>query len=237
VAVRFPAHPAAQELIRRSTGAVAAPSANRFGMLSPTRAEHVAEQLGDRVDIILDGGPAAVGVESTVLDLSGPGVPRILRPGGLSRQRLEALLGPLAAPGEAPAGSSGSGETRASPGLLKSHYAPHTPLVLHSPQEMAAMPCDGGLGYLFFTSASHDRWRALQTPLGASDITVRESGVMQNVEILSEKGDTLEAAAKLFDCLHRLDKQGLRYIHAEAAPPEALGEAINDRLTRAAATG
>jgi hypothetical protein len=98
---------------------------------------------------------------------------------------------------------------------------------------MAAMPCEEGLGYLFFNEASWDRWRALLTRLGAFCGRVREGGATGNVEILSEKGDTREAAANLFDALHRLDKQGLRCIHAEAAPPEALGEAINDRLTRA----
>jgi L-threonylcarbamoyladenylate synthase len=233
VAVRFPAHPAAQKLILLSTGAVAAPSANRFGMLSPTRAEHVAEQLGDKVDIILDGGPSAVGVESTVLDLCGE-QPRILRPGGLSRERLEAILGPLADIAGVPGELRSLGELR-SPGLLKSHYAPRTPLFLHSPQEMAATPREAGAGYLFTSMASRDRWRAAQTPPAASYSAAQETTASSCMEILSERGDTLEAAATLFACLHRLDKLGLRCIHAEAAPPQALGEAINDRLKRAAA--
>ncbi|MDR2747449.1 MAG: threonylcarbamoyl-AMP synthase [Treponema sp.] len=249
VAVRFPSHPAALELIRLSTGAVAAPSANRFGCLSPTRAEHVAEQLGDRVGIILDGGACALGLESTVLDMAS-GRPRILRPGGLSRERLEALLGPLAGSGEAfPArspegphlpgeldspegrlspggphsrdGLPPPGELR-SPGLLTSHYAPRTPLYLHGPGEMAALPALADAAYLFFSRSSCESWARGKSPGGV-------------LEILSETGDLPEAAANLFAALHRLDKLGLRCIHAEKAPPETLGEAINDRLSRAAA--
>ncbi|MDR3146873.1 MAG: threonylcarbamoyl-AMP synthase [Treponema sp.] len=225
VAVRLPAHPAARELIRLSTGAVAAPSANRFGCLSPTRAEHVAEQLGDRLGIILDGGPAALGLESTVLDMTGR--PRILRPGGLSRSRLEALLGPLPRPGDSPPAALRSpGELRSqgelrSPGLLTSHYAPRTPLYLHESPAMAALRYRGDAAYLFFNRRSAT--------------AALEGAALGALEILSEGGDSLEAAANLFDALHRLDRLGLRAIHVEAAPPEALGEAINDRLRRAAA--
>jgi L-threonylcarbamoyladenylate synthase len=248
VAVRLPAHPAARQLIRRSTGAVAAPSANRFGRLSPTRAGHVAEQLGDRVEIILDGGPAALGLESTVLDMAG-GEPRILRPGGLSRERLELILGPLGPPGEpspagtgtpgagppdgaplpageeAPGGIRPPGELR-SPGLLTSHYAPRTPLYLHDRGEIP--PCEAGAGYLFFSRPSHRAWAAHQ------GLTAEGPGTPPR-EILSEQEDTLEAAANLFEALHRLDRLGLRRIHAERAPPRDLGEAINDRLGRASA--
>ncbi|MDR0668498.1 MAG: threonylcarbamoyl-AMP synthase [Treponema sp.] len=219
VAVRIPVHPVARELIRLSTGAVAAPSANRFGRLSPTRAEHVAEQLGDRLEIILDGGPAEVGIESTVLDMTDR--PRILRPGGLPRARLEALLGPLPVSGLPVSGPSGELHSPGvwnSPGLLTSHYAPRTPLYLHDSGEMAGLEYREDEGYLFF-SRGHgepgDRGGAL--------------------EVLSDEGDSLEAAANLFAALHRLDSLGLRAIHAEAAPPQALGEAINDRLRRAAA--
>jgi L-threonylcarbamoyladenylate synthase len=228
VAVRVPSHPAARELIRLSTGAVAAPSANRFGCLSPTRAEHVAEQLGDRVGIILDGGACTLGLESTVLDMASGG-PRILRPGGLPRERLEALLGPLAgasppagpaSPDGCPPGPRSQGELR-SPGLLASHYAPRTPLYLHSPGDMAALPGRPDTAYLFFSRRSLESWARGNDSAGA-------------LEILSEGGGLSEAAANLFDALHRLDKLALRRIHAEAAPPRALGEAINDRLRRAA---
>ena len=231
VALRFPSHPAAQELIRISTGAVAAPSANRFGCLSPTRAEHVAEQLGDQLGIILDGGACALGLESTVLDMAS-GRPRILRPGGLPRERLQTLLGPLLVSDETPAppphthhspGGLRSPGPRRAPGLLTSHYAPRTPLCLHSPREMAALPGRLDAAYLFFDRRSCETWARRKVPDGAA------------LEVLSETGDLSAAAANLFDALHRLDKLGLRCIHAEKAPPQTLGEAINDRLGRAAA--
>jgi L-threonylcarbamoyladenylate synthase len=225
-AIRFPDHPVAQELIRLSTGAVAAPSANRFGCLSPTRAEHVREQLGDSIDFIIDGGRTTVGVESTVLDLSGgagnsgpPSLPRLLRPGGVSRETIEALIGEVEIP-------LPGGETAPlSPGQLKSHYAPRTPLSLHSPGAMAALRRRHGELCLFFSEASRDSWLAKQDGQAAPG---------DSVQALSRSGDTLEAAANLFDLLHRLDRLGASRIHAEAAPPEGLGPAINDRLFRAA---
>jgi L-threonylcarbamoyladenylate synthase len=227
VAIRFPDHPIACELIRLSTGAVAAPSANRFGSLSPTRADHVREQLGDRIDFLIDGGRTTVGVESTVLDLSGasgggPGnasMPRLLRPGGVSREAIEALIGAVDYPelihGEAPV----------SPGRLKSHYAPRTPLSLHDSEAMAALRYRQGDRYLFFSKADRDSWLAGQNGLDAPP---------DSALALSCSGDTLEAAANLFDLLHRLDNVGASRIHAEEAPTDGLGPAINDRLFRAA---
>lgn len=244
VAIRCPDHPAALELIRLSTGAVAAPSANPFGRLSPTRAEHVRDQLGDRVDFILDGGRTSVGVESTVLDLSTGSsqvnggaenaLPRILRPGGLSREDIEAVIGPVdfSAPGfsvaEAAGGSGPSVFTPGqsgpvSPGQLRSHYAPVTPLVLYSPEAMAALTYSPGELFLFFSPKSRDPWLAAQgraLPEG-------------RIWVLSDSGSTLEAAANLFDLLHRLDRLGAASIRVEEAPPNELGPAINDRLSRA----
>jgi L-threonylcarbamoyladenylate synthase len=220
VAIRFPDHPAALELIRLSTAAVAAPSANRFGCLSPTRAEHVEEQLGDRIDFIIDGGRTAVGVESTVLDLSGGAgtAPRLLRPGGVSRESIEALIGTVEVPGP-------GGVPPVSPGQLKSHYAPRTPLSLHSPDAMAALRHRPGELYLFFSRTARDAWLAQQPRPGAPP---------DSAQALSRTGDTLEAAANLFDLLHRLDRLGGGRIHAEEAPAKGLGPAINDRLFRAA---
>jgi L-threonylcarbamoyladenylate synthase len=224
-AVRLPSHPAARELIRLSTGAVAAPRANPFGRLSPTRAEHVLEGLGDKVDIILDGGRCGVGLESTVLDLSGGGeMPRILRPGGVSRERIEALIGSVYAPrtasGAAPAGSP---ERPLSPGQLVSHYAPGTPLFLHPPAEMIRLAPKDGEGFLFFDDSSRNRWAAGTALINSA-----------NVRVLSAAGNTVEAAANLFETLHDMDRLGLRLIHAEKVPDEGLGPAINDRLGRAA---
>ena len=120
LAIRVPAHPLALDLLRATGRPVAAPSANRSGRISPTSAGDVAADLGDRVDLILDGGPCEIGVESTVLDLSGP-VARILRQGGLAQETLEDVLGPMA---------SGGGGPIAAPGMLASHYAPNLPLRL-----------------------------------------------------------------------------------------------------------
>ncbi|GHV68596.1 threonylcarbamoyl-AMP synthase [Spirochaetia bacterium] len=216
-AVRLPSHPAARELIRLSTGTVAAPSANPFGRLSPTRAEHVLAGLGDKVDIILDGGRCGVGLESTVLDLSGFEMPRILRPGGVSRGQIEGLIGPVGTPDVA------SPERPLSPGQLLSHYAPGTALSLHSEEEMIRLKPEKDEGYLFFDDASRNRWAA-----GAALVN------KANVRFLSAAGNTVEAAANLFETLHDMDRLGLRHIHAEKAPDEGLGPAINDRLGRAA---
>jgi L-threonylcarbamoyladenylate synthase len=251
-AVRFPDHPVAQKLIRLSGTAVAAPSANPFGCLSPTRAEHVLEQLGDRVDIILDGGPARVGLESTVLDLSD-GPPRMLRPGGLPREEIEALIGPVAvgpaAAGPAvadpvgaaaadPVGVAGAGARSRppnprSPGQLASHYAPRTGLRFCPPEELAALPCDPAGAYLFFDRASRDRW--LAGPGREPDPRGAEKSRPVPVRVLSETGDLTEAAANLFGLLHELDALGCSRLYAEQVPETGLGPAINDRLFRAAA--
>lgn len=208
VAVRVPAHPVALALLRLVDTPLAAPSANRFGALSPTRAAHVVLGLGAQVELVLEGGPCGVGVESTIVDLSGPR-PLLLRPGGLTREALEEALG--AALGEGP----GVTDRPRAPGQLAGHYAPATPLrLLKSPA-----PDDGGeprRGLLAFQRAP------ARHHYGA-------------VEILSERGDLAEAAARLFDCLHRLDGQRLDTIDAEKAPASGLGHAINDRLGRAAA--
>lgn len=124
VALRMPAHPLAQDLLRRAGCPVAAPSANRSGSISPTQADHVAGSLGDRVDLIIDGGACAVGLESTVIDLSGPQA-ALLRPGGVAREDLEAVLGPLVLSTEAD-------DAPKSPGQLLSHYAPSCPVRLQA---------------------------------------------------------------------------------------------------------
>ena len=205
VAVRMPAHPVALDLIRRTGFPLAAPSANPFGRLSPTTAAHVAGSFSEGIDFVVDGGPCAVGVESTILSLAGEAT--ILRAGGISREDLEAVIGPvtLAAPDP--------GRPMA-PGQLPSHYAPRTPLrLLQGP----ARPEDAapGCGLLAFRSAP-----------GSAGFAA--------VEILSPWGDMTEAAARLFACLHRLDAASLRMILAEPIPGTGLGLAIMDRLGKAA---
>ena len=214
-AVRFPSNPVAKKLIRLSTGAVAAPSANPFGYLSPTRPEHVKAQLSENVDFIIDGGRTSVGVESTVLDLSR-GRPRLLRPGGTPREAIEALIGPVEFSFGASVGEAGANEQPLSPGQLKSHYAPRTPLVLCGRGELASLPSVPGEGRLYFSPPES----------GCLDAADR-------IRVLSETGNLGEAAANLFEMLHELDSLGLKLIRAEEAPNSGLGLAINDRLKRA----
>jgi L-threonylcarbamoyladenylate synthase len=217
VAVRCPAHLAALKLIRLCgekglPGALAAPSANPFGSLSPTRAEHVIEKLGDKIDCIVDGGPCSVGVESTVLDLCS-GEIAVLRPGGITREQLEDVIGPA---GSGLRGGPPAVGQITSPGMLKSHYAPQAPLFCHSGEEMAALTRRDDEAYLFFSGKNR-----------------RFSG--EAVLVLSETGSALEAAANLFEYLHRLDGMRPARIHAEILPEEGIGAAVNDRLRRAGA--
>ena len=199
VAVRAPAAPTARRLLAETLLPVAAPSANPSGRVSPTTAAHVVAELGDDVDLILDGGPCTVGVESTVVDVSGE-VPLLLRPGGLARAELEAVVGPLA--------TVGADDTVRSPGQLESHYAPTRPVRL----DTAAPAADEA--FLSFGALP---------PAGV---------VTRN---LSPTGDLGEAARNLFAMLRELDRDDVRAIAVAPIPREGLGEAINDRLTRAAA--
>lgn len=203
VAVRMPAHPAALELIRRANRPIAAPSANLFGSVSPTRAEHVREQLGDQVDCILDGGPCAVGVESTIISFTGP-TPVVLRPGGIGVEAIESVIGPVEIAGR-------SDKRPLSPGRLERHYATRTPLRLCD--EVACPPTGKRTGLLTPGPATRDGFAA--------------------VEVLSESGSLPEAAANLFAAMRRLDAAGLDLIIAVAAVNEGIGRAINDRLYRA----
>lgn len=204
VAIRAPSHPVAQALIRAAGLPIAAPSANRSGAISPTRAEHVAESLGERVPLILDGGPCLVGVESTVLDLTGA-TPTLLRPGGATREAIEAVIGPIAVSDAIPSGDS----ARKSPGQLESHYAPARPVRL----EASTVGADEGL-LAFGPNA----------PQGAM-LTYN----------LSPTGDLGEAAANLFAQMRLLDRPGIGRIAVMPIPQTGLGLAINDRLRRAAA--
>jgi L-threonylcarbamoyladenylate synthase len=200
LAVRVPGHPTARELLRLARVPVAAPSANRSGGVSPTTAAHVAADLAGRIDAVLDCGPASVGLESTVLDLSEDG-PVLLRPGGTPIAAIELVLGPV---------RHGGGAIR-SPGMLASHYAPSLPLRLN------AVFADDNEALLAFGPAP-------TAPL---------------VWNLSEAGDITEAASRLFSGLRWLDEQGRRLglarIAAMPVPSGGLGDAIVDRLLRAAA--
>lgn len=199
VAVRMPDHATAQALIRRTGHPLAAPSANPSGGVSPTTAQHVADGLGDRLDMILDGGPCRVGLESTVVAVDGDRV-CLLRPGTITRAALEAICGPVetAAPGAIEA-----------PGMMASHYAPNARVRLNA---TSVTPGEALLA------------------LGP-DVPAHQ-GPMAN---LSVTGDLMEAAANLFAMLRTLDAQTPDGIAVMPVPHEGIGEAINDRLRRAAA--
>jgi L-threonylcarbamoyladenylate synthase len=211
VAVRVPAHPVALALLRAAGIPIAGPSANPFGYVSPTTALHVQEMLGDVIDLILDGGPCTVGVESTVCGLNeAPAV--ILRPGGMAVEEIEAVIGPVRI------AASTQPDTR-SPGTLPRHYSPHVRLVLLAPGE--AIP--------------HPRPRER---LGLLTLVPRrEVEGYAVVESLSRQGDLLEAAANLFATLRRLDSLGLERVVVEPMPERGIGRAIMDRLRRAAMRG
>ncbi|MFC5067188.1 L-threonylcarbamoyladenylate synthase [Flaviflagellibacter deserti] len=201
LALRAPAHPVAQKLLDEFGAPVVAPSANKSGHVSPTRAEHVASDLTEGVSIILDGGPTEVGVESTVVACL-PGEPvRLLRPGGVTREEIERVTGEVL--GEA-------SEAVQSPGMLAQHYAPRAAVRLNA-TEIA-----GGEAWLGFGEIA---------PLGGRGIAHLN---------LSPTGDLAEAAANLFAYLRELDALAPTAIAVAAVPDTGLGEAINDRLRRAA---
>lgn len=207
VAIRMPSHPIAKELIKEAGIPIAAPSANPFGYLSPTTAEHVKEQLGEQVDLILDGGRCPIGVESTVIDLTGLD-PVLLRPGGLPVEEIEQIIGEVKK-------SSNNSEKPRSPGQLPHHYAPRTPIKILQDKKFK-IPGDTRIGLLAFTPP-------------------KEKLPYEMVEILSSQGDLREATGNFFSCLHRLDKAGLDVIYAEPVAETGLGRAIMDRLRRASA--
>jgi L-threonylcarbamoyladenylate synthase len=230
VAVRMPNHPVALELLRQADLPVAAPSANLFGRISPTTAAHVRDQLGDTVDLILEGGPCAVGVESTVVQLAPEG-PLLLRPGGITSEELEAVIGPISipAPSENPARHDAA-ELLLSPGRLPQHYAPRTPLILADAGDDLAACADSA-------AASHVAEAAPRSGLRIGLLALRppdRSERFAQMEILSAAGDLREAASRFFAALRRLDAAGLDLIIAELFPEQGLGRALNDRLRRAA---
>jgi L-threonylcarbamoyladenylate synthase len=202
VAVRVPRHPTALQLLEAVGGPVAAPSANRSGRVSPTTAAHVLADLGGLIDLVLDAGPVEVGIESTVLDLSRPSTARVLRPGGVTRAAIEAVIGRL------DGSDDESNEPLRSPGLLARHYAPETPLRLD------AVSVEQDEALLAFGPE----------PLPGAGWTLN----------LSPAGDLAEAAHNLYAMLRALDTAGAKRIAVMKLPSSGLGEALADRLKRAA---
>lgn len=204
VAIRMPSHPVARSIIRMAGVPVAAPSANLFSKLSPTRAEHVLKQIGENIDYIVDGGQTPIGVESTVVFVSGDEI-TILRPGGVSLEDVTRVAGPVTV--------AARNEKVLSPGQLELHYSPHTPLrVIDRNSDLDSY--SSNCGYLAFREPPERHFR--------------------EVRILSPGGDLREAAANLFLYLHQLDEAGVELILTETIPETGLGRAIMDRLRKAA---
>jgi L-threonylcarbamoyladenylate synthase len=207
VAIRLPAHPVARDILRAFGGPVVAPSANISGHVSPTTAAHVQSDLTGRIDLIVDGGPVAVGVESTIVGCFDE--PMLLRPGGVPRAEIERVLGRVLR--QAPADAESDSGQPLAPGMLASHYAPRAKVRLN------AQRLEPGEALLAFG-------------LGAIS-GIDAAAVVMN---LSERGDLAEAAANLFGHLRALDGKGVGTIAVMPIPNDGLGEAINDRLRRAA---
>ncbi len=215
VAVRAPAHPIARRLVELSERPIAAPSANRFGRPSPTTAQHVREDLDGRIDLILDGGPTPIGVESTVLDLTQD-PPMILRPGGVTLEALQEILGEVRL-----LGSALSEAAKRSPGTRWRHYAPQAKLILAEPAELEQIVGDvlrsgRRVGVMIRESrlwTAADSLRVIQMPL-----------------------DLSEYARRLFAALRELDAHGVEVIVVERVEERGLGRAIMDRLRKAAQT-
>jgi L-threonylcarbamoyladenylate synthase len=208
VAVRVPRHPLTLRLLERLPFPLAAPSANPFGYISPTLPLHVHEQLGDRIAYILDGGACDVGLESTIVGFE-QGKPVVYRLGGLGLEDIEEVAGAISV-------QTVKESQPVAPGMLLSHYAPRTPLILGSiPELLEQFGAEESAVLSFSTS---------YTGIAPGRMVV-----------LSKKGDLREAASRLFSGLRQLDRLNLRRILAECVPDTGLGKAINDRLRRASA--
>jgi len=228
VAVRMPAHPLLRRLLKLAARPLAAPSANPFGYVSPTTAEHVRHGLGLKIRHILDGGPARIGVESTIIDLRNPEKPSLLRPGAISRAAIARVLGrPVAVQNTRKNSVAKDRKSRRlapahrgelAPGQLARHYSPRAPVVLHRRLSLSAAA----------KAPRDEAWLFLRRPPASAG---------PNVFWLDEKGDSRGAARRLFATLRSLDAGPWRLIHAEFARGGELAEAINDRLRRAAARG
>ncbi len=205
VAVRMPNNNTALELIEKLGRPIAAPSANSFSRLSPTKAEHVAKQLGEKVDIILDGGNCKVGVESTIIEINDISQ-FLLRHGGIAKESIEELIGKLSEP-----------KTELnfpnSPGQLNIHYAPNIPIQFYDEEKIKKLS-NQNIGAIFFNK-------------------IKNAEKFEIVKVLSRNADLHEAATNLFSYLHELENLGLDMIFVERIEKVGLGSAIMDRLTKA----
>ena len=202
-AFRMPSHPLLQELLQQIPFPLVAPSANPFGYVSPTSAQHVANQLGEKVDYILDGGPSKIGLESTIIGFEND-IPHILRLGGLSVEEIEEVIGDVSV-------TLSSTSKPSAPGMLSSHYAPKKKVILGDLDTLIRLHAKEKKGVLSF----------------------KENYPSYVNFVLSESGSVNEAATKLFSALRWFESQDVDVILAELVPEKGLGRAINDRLKRA----
>ncbi len=209
VAVRIPSHPVTLQLLNSVDFPLAAPSANPFGYVSPTKAHHVSAQLGHKLEYVLDGGNCSVGVESTIVGFEN-GVPTVHRLGGISLESLEEVVGKVKL-------ELNTSSNPAAPGMLKSHYSPGRKLVLGDIEGNLKSRDPAVTGVISFA-----------TTYDLPD---------ENLFVLSEKGDVNEAAKNLFHALRSMDRPHIKEVLSERVPEHGLGRAINDRLRRASARG
>lgn len=207
VGVRCPKHELTQQLLSELSFPLAAPSANPFGYVSPTKPEHVNEQLGDKIKYILDGGDCKVGIESTIVGFEDD-KPTIYRMGGLSVERLELVIGKVQT-------QTHSSSNPKAPGQLKSHYAPLKKVIVGNIEELFKQHSSTRIGLITFKKDFHHPYQFILSPSASID----------------------EAAQHLFTALRELDKMPIDIILTEFVPEQGLGKAINDRLIRAAALG
>jgi L-threonylcarbamoyladenylate synthase len=225
VGVRVPAHPVARALLRAAGIPVAAPSANLFSRPSPTRASHVLDDLGGRIDLVVDGGATEVGVESTVLDLTGD-VPTILRPGAVSREMLRAILPRV----EQRSAAASSSDAMPSPGMLERHYSPRAPLTVYDGDDIARLARDACAAIAHgnrvgIMAADEDR-EALAD--------VERHGSRATIVYLGSERDLSAVAARLYAAMRELDTSGVdRILARSVAGDDGLAVAIRDRLRRA----
>jgi len=217
VGLRVPDHPVARELLRAFGGGIAAPSANRFGRVSPTTAAHVVADLGDDVDLVLDGGACRVGVESTIVDLTAQ-IPVVLRTGGISIDRLEEVLGHVV---EVHVGAEPSKGGARAPGMLEAHYAPEARIILSSENDVV--------------DVVNSALASSTGPVGLLAGTVLV-GLPEDVIELEPAGTADNYAAVLYSRLRQADRLGLSVLVCVPPPNVGLGLAVNDRLRRAAAS-
>lgn len=206
VAVRVPSHPLFQQLLQQVKFPLAAPSANLYGRVSPTNAEHVYNQLKGKIPLILDGGPCEKGIESTIIGMENKQV-IVYRLGSISIEELALHLG------EVPQIKNEATENGIASGMVKYHYAPRTPLYFY---DASSTKMNQNNGYIFFKECPN-------------------TTKIENAIVLSETSDLREAARKLYSALHEFDERGFHHIYIERFPDQGLGATLNDRLNRATA--